>query len=199
MGSQATLSGFSAPKEADYGVGNLYGGGELWKSLQGKMNSGLSSEARGIMEKQGLGGISGQTSAGLDKIKTGFNNAGLSSAAKLGAMSNLYQGQQDATSGLFQNIGLAEEQARQRNYGTGLEGMLGMYSAADRLSGLKNQFALNSSGMQNEYNMNKYQVDKQNEFSWGGLLGGLLGVGGQLGGAYLGNPNLFTGKSTGGG
>lgn len=191
MGSTAQLSSFQKPQEAQYGPTNLYQGSELWNNLKSKMGQGLDPQTRSIMEQQGLGGISGQTQAGLDKIKTGFSNSGLSKAAQLGAMSNLYGNQQEATQNLFSNIGLAEQKARDQNYTTGLAGLFNMYGAADRLSGMQNQFGLQSAGMQNEYNMNKYNVDKQNEFSWGNLLGGLLGAGGQFAGGLAGNPKLF--------
>ena len=37
----------------------------------------------------------------------------------------------------------------------------------------------------NSYNLNKYQIDKSNEFSWGDALGGALGAGGSIAGAGI--------------
>ena len=183
----------------DYSTGNMEFGPDMLKKVMGRMGQGLDPQTRSIMEQQGLGGISGQTQAGMDKIKSGFNNAGLSQSAKLGAMSSLYGNQQDATQKLFGNIGLAEEDARNRNWSQGLQGYLGLTGQGANIGNMKYGNELQLSNMQNAYNMNKYNIDKQNEFSWGDLLGGLLGAGGQLGGAYLGNPNLFSGSATGGG
>ena len=186
MGKGATLPNYTAPQLGGFGIENIQGGKGVLDEVWNKRNEGLPTDVLSRMQRQGLGGISGNLQAGLNQINQGFSGSGLSQGARLGAISDLYQGSGRSQIDLQDRMANMNYQAKQQNYGDAFNRYMSLINQAAGIGQMQNQNALASASMQNQWGMNKYNIDKQNEFSWGDALGSLLGAGGMIGGAMLG-------------
>ena len=135
----------------------------LYDQYLAMAKNGLDPKMKAMLEGQAGGQIRG----GEQSINESFAGSGLPVGAQLGAKTAL---RGNVTKNL-QNS-LLEGDANARQQGTAnIMGTLGL--------------GQQGAGMLNQYNMGKYQIDKENEFSWGDALGGLLGAGGSIGSAGI--------------
>lgn len=177
------LGQFTNPQFNQLGFNNLQDGDFLRQSSLDQYSSGLPPQLRARLETQGLGNISGQIQAGRSRVQ----NAEGSTGGKLGAIAGLYGGGANAAQNLQSNIAQQDYGARQQ----GLQNYQQLLGLGANIGGMKNQFNLQSADMRNQYGLASYQLEQQYKpkgFDWGGLLGGILGLGGSLGGAMLGRP-----------
>jgi len=160
----------------------------LFPIAQNKMNEGLSDAERQLREKQGLGAITGNVNTAMSKLG---QNPNLTTGAKLGFGADLYKGAGSQQQSMLDSILQADLQEKDKGFG--------MYSnLVNSLSGLRgqgnalvqNRFGneLNRTNTYNQNMLKQYEINKANEFDWGGMLGSLFGLGGTIGGAMLGLP-----------
>lgn len=136
------------------------------------------------LKQQGLQNIGGQMLSGKQDINEKLASMGnLPAGVGLDALNKLRQSGVDASNKLNTDFLGADLTARQN-----------AVSQAIGIQGLENQ----SAGMRNQFNlgtfdkgMSAYQADQQNSFGVGDVLGGLMGVGGQLGGAAISKGTCF--------
>lgn len=137
---------------------------KLFDQLYGQSLNGLTPEERANLEKRAGGELRSGTQ-GLNEQFAGMGNVPI--GAKAGAYTNL-------RSGINENLLNAINSGNLASKGYGLQGI-------SNLLGL----GMSESGNRNQFNMSKYQIDKENEFSFGDFLGGVLGAGGQIGSALI--------------
>lgn len=136
----------------------------LYEQFLSQAKTGLDPKMRDLLTNQAGGQIRG----GEQSINE--NTVGMPIGAKLAALTSL---RSNVNKGLQGSLVEGDLNARQQGAGN-IFNTLGL--------------GMQGSNMANQYAMNKYQIDKQNEFSWGDALGSLLGAGGQLGSAAIGKP-----------
>lgn len=167
----------------DYTVGNnVEGGTDLLALSKQLMNSkGLPDSIRKRREEQGLGAIAGARKSGLKDLKGAIGNGAALSEGLSGVNSNLTQGTQNLQNSLME----ADYNAMKSDRAEGFGNYSNLVQLAAQLANSKNQLRGQGASGMNEYNQAKYQADKQNEFGWGDLFGGLLNTGGQALGGWL--------------
>lgn len=132
-----------------------------------------------------------------DLLLRGANKSGVPISALTNSASDFMAKENVSGRQTARDISTADYSAQQQNYGdsikTYLQGLgigTGIWGQqnSNQLSGagMKNQFEMNNTNNKNQFAMNKYQAEKANEFNWGDALGSLLGLGGTLGGAFIG-------------
>lgn len=131
-----------------------------------RARNGISAEERSAIEGR-FGALNKEQQQSMQESFAGQN---IPLATKIGLMNN---SRNSLGKDLQETILNANAQARNEGF-----------SQYATLQGLAGQ----QTGMMNQYNMGKYQTDKQNEFSWGDALGGFLSAGGQVGGAAMMKP-----------
>ena len=191
MGSGATLPGRVGIKESLFGIpktkvkgimGNDYeipgqessipGGQELYDTILSQFKNGLPDNIRDIYLKQGKAQIGSNLAEGNQNLKESLAGAGSNVPidALISGQTKLQSGANKEIAGLNDTVALRNMDFKEQGYNDLL-----------KLFGLAGGDASNT----NSFNLNKYQIDKENEFSWGDALGGALGAGGQIGGAAL--------------
>ena len=135
----------------------------LYDQFLAMAKNGLDPKVKAMIEGQAGGQIAGGTQA----INESFAGSGLSQGSKLAGMTALRS-----------NVGKNTQNAL-------LEG--DMNARQTGAGNVFNTLGIGQSGSNamNQYNMGKYQIDKENEFSWGDAIGGLLGAGGSVAGAGI--------------
>lgn len=160
-----TVKGFGGSSFQMGGTQGIFDKG-LYDQFTNMAKNGLDPKVKAMLEGQAGGQIAG----GNQSINESFAGSGLSQGAKLGAQTALR-----SNVGKNLNNSLLEGDMNARQQGAGnIFSTLGL--------------GMQGANSQNDYNLNKYNIDKQNEFSFGDAIGGLLGVGGQLGSSYIGKP-----------
>lgn len=131
-----------------------------------RARNGLLPEEKSAIEGR-YGAIGRETQQNLSEQ---FAGQDIPIATKLGLMN-------DARANLGRDLTetLLTANAQARNEG------FGQYATLQGIAG-------NQVGMQNQYNMGKYQADQQGKFDWGQALGGLFQGAGAVGGAAMGKP-----------
>ena len=180
---------FQVAKESGYGLNNVEGGAGLFSQIQNHMNEGISPQAREAFFTNLAGKNTGMLTTGTNKINESFSQGGrMGSSAKLSAISSLFDSIDSNSNKAGNDFLLEDDQRRASNFSGGMGQLFGLLDLARTIGANKNQFSLSSTGMQNENAMNRYKIDKENEFNWGSAIGSLIGAGGQVAGAYLGKP-----------
>jgi hypothetical protein len=184
-GGSSTVPGYVDPKRILFGtesqtIPGMFGSGshtiqgteglfdkDLYKQFLQQAKTGLTPEQKAMIE----GKSAGSQRSGEQALREQFASMGNTPVgAQVGAQTNL-------RSGLNKNLlsALLEGDTNAKQQGVGnIMSTLGL--------------GMRGSGQQNQYNMGKYQIDKENEFSWGDALGGLLGAGGQIGSSLISKP-----------
>lgn len=191
MGSGATLPGRVGIKESLFGIpktkvkgimGNDYeipgqessipGGQDLYDTILKQFKGGLPDNIRDIYLKQGKGQIGSNLAQGQQSLKESLAGAGgnVPIDALIAGQTKLQSNANKEIAGLNDTVAMRDMDFKEQGYNDLL-----------KLFGL----ASGDSNSTNQYNMAKYQTDKANEFSWGDALGGLFGLGGNVGGEWL--------------
>jgi hypothetical protein len=170
------------PTENPYGFGNLDSGQELKKRIMEMIANGLPSDVRANLERQGLGAISGNVAAGKRSIEEN-TGAGTSTGARTSALSKMYGAAGTQRKDLYGDIANKEMAGRTAGFDiysnlASLAAGIGQNKAGNKLS--EKQLALQRDAL----NFQKQQYDDESGFSFGGLLGDIIGGAGTvLGGA----------------
>ena len=135
----------------------------LYDQFLAMAKNGLDPKVKAMIEGQAGGQIRG----GEQAINESFAGSGGSMGSKLAGLTALRS-----------NVGKNTQQSL-------LEG--DMNARQMGAGNVFNTLGIGQSGANslNQYNMGKYQIDKENEFSWGDALGGLLGAGGSVASAGI--------------
>ncbi|TRZ64087.1 hypothetical protein D4R20_03200 [bacterium] len=183
-----------------YGLGNIQGGEALLGQIQQRMGQGLDPNVMNAWRNQGLGQIAGNFNAGKDQIG---NMTNTSVAGKAGMLDKLYGGRASQLGQLETGIQTQDQSQRQQNFWGGASTIPGLSQTAYGIGAGKYGQELQRIGLNNQGLMNQYEMEKQGEFDWGGLLGSLLGVGGTvlsgglMAGAMGGLGSMGAGKARG--
>lgn len=184
MGSTAVPQYVNPNYNMDYSVGsNLEGGSDLLALSKQLINSkGLPAELRKRREEQGLGSLAAARKIGLADMRGALGNGAALAEGFAGINKNLTQGTKD----IHNSLAEMDYNAIKSDRADGFGNYANLVQLAGQLAGSKNQLRGQNAAGRNEYNMNKYTIDKQNEFSWGDLFSGLFGTAGKLAGGFLG-------------
>ena len=199
MGGEGTqVPAFQNPTQSGYGIQENLGdtGQGFLNDLMSRQNQGLPEKLKNLLRK----GFEDTANASLVSAKRQMkeSTAGkqLPTGALLNSLGDLYQQKATGQNQMNTDIAFKDYDAKSKNQMNAFQGFLGLQGAASGIAGNKNQFALGKAGMQNQYGMDKYKIDKENEFNWGKVFGDLLGAGGELGAAFAsGGSSLALGAS----
>jgi len=149
-------------------------GKDMLDNIMSEIKNGLPADLRSRIENQGTGAISGNLKSGEEKMRRTFASEGdVPIGARTDAMSNLNKNANKSLNDLYTNIGDMDYKAMQNAYGK--------YGDLIRL-------AMGKANSTNDARLKSYQIESEGDFSWGDAIGGLLGAGGQIGGAILSKP-----------
>jgi len=194
MGGGAELQSFQNPSLKGTGIGENLGqtGQDFLSSLLAKQNQGLSPELKALLEKSTSNTLDSTFTSGKRALTEATAGKQLPTGALTKGITDLYTNRARGLNEAKTNIELQDYTAKENNYAKALQGFLQLQQLAGNLAGQNNSNQLQLSGMKNNYNLNKYQVDEQNSFGWGDLFGGLFGAGGKiLGGMASGGTGFF--------
>lgn len=171
------------PEENPFGFGNLDAGQELKKRIMEMIANGLPSDVRANLERQGLGAISGNVSAGKRAIEEN-TGAGTSTGARTSALSKMYGAAGTQRKDLYGDIANKEMAGRQAGFGiysnlAGLAAGIGQNKIGNTLN--EKELALQRDAL----NFQKKQYEDDSGFSLGGFLGDIIGAGGQVASAGI--------------
>jgi len=178
-------------KDGTYGINNnIQGGEQLLASLQQRMNQGIDPNTLNQWRNYGQGAIGANFKSGMDTMNNSNPNATLS--GKAGMMDKLYQGRGQQLAGLENNISQSDQEAKMKNYWSSAGAIPGLSQMAYGIGagkfGQDMQRQFGQAQMNNQSMTNQYNMEQQGQFDWGGLLGSLFGIGGQLGSAAILKP-----------
>ena len=160
------------PQLEEGSVTNIEGGENVYQQIMNEMRNGLPKDLRGRLEKQGRGAISGNLKSGEEQVRRTFaQNGDVPIGARTDALSGLNQNANKSLNDLYLGLGDMDYKAMQNAYSK--------FSDLQRL-------ALGKAGTVNDARLKGYQIDSENDFSWGDALGGLFQGAGAVGGALLG-------------
>lgn len=170
-GSSNTLNLPQAPTAS--GINDLVGGQGQMDFYEKLRREGLGGDYKNAVMDSLFRNLSGNTRAGMQRIGEGGGTLG----SRLGAIANLYQG----NAGAMQNM---RDDLTKQDFSAKLQGAGGVNSIWGALNA-KDLTNLQRYGMQSNNELKRYQIDEENSFNWGSVLGSLLGTAGQLGSAYI--------------
>ena len=172
----------------DYSIG-----GQLDQTGQGLMAELMNNRLQGIpqdVQNKLRTAVQQQTNNQVVDAKRlmqeNLQGKQLPTGALTNAVSGLYRDRSQQLAGLESNLAMSDYEAKQANMMKALSGYQGLTGLSTNIGNLKNQYSLANANMMNQNAMNKYQIDRDNEWGWGDLVGSLLGAAGQLGGAAIG-------------
>jgi len=150
----------------------LPGGKMFLDDFLKQYKEGLPQNIKDIYLKQGKGQIGSQLRQGQEQLKEGFASTGANVPidAMIAGQNKLQSSANNSLANLTDKYAMMNYDAKNsafNNYGN----LIGLASG--------------ESNNANSFNLNKYQIDKSNEFSWGDALGGALGAGGSIAGAGI--------------
>lgn len=173
-------SGTEAPKQVTTsevlgGIKNtnqLPGGRMFLEQFLKQNQEGLPQNIRDIYLKQGKEQIGSNLREGQQQLKQGLSSAGgnVPIDALISGQTKLQNSANNSLSALADKYAMVNYDAKNSAFGN--------YA---NLIGL----ATGQGAKADSFNMNRYNIDKQNEFNWGDALGGALGVGGTVAGAGI--------------
>jgi hypothetical protein len=188
MGSGPERAAFVKPQEAGYGVDNVTNGNKWLADIEGFAKSGIPQGIKDIRRQQTQYGISNNIAQGVNEINTTLDGTAAGVNARTGALTRLYGSGNRAIADAENNMALSEADYQRNNFLEGINAYLKLAGLGSNIGGMKNQFALSSAGMQNQYNNEQYKIDSENSFGWDKIFGALIGGGAQVYGSYLGKP-----------
>lgn len=154
------------PKLEEGSIGALEGGNDVFQQVMNEMRSGMPVNLRSRIEKQGRGSVAGNLKSGEEQLRRTFAQQGdVPIGARSDAMAGLNQNANKSLNDLYLGIGDMDYKA--------------MQNAFNKYGDL-NRLALGKSGLINDSRLKGYQIDSENDFSWGDALGGLFGAGGNV-------------------
>lgn len=150
----------------------LPGGKMFLDDFLKQYKEGLPQNIKDIYLKQGKGQIGSQLKQGQEQLKENFASTGANVPidAMIAGQNKLQSSANNSLANLTDKYAMMNYDAKNsafNNYGN----LIGLASG--------------ESNNANSFNLNKYQIDKANEFSWGDALGGVLGAGGSIAGAGI--------------
>lgn len=163
----------------DFGIGmpsntdNTLPGGKMFlDDFLKQYKEGLPQNIKDIYLKQGKGQIGSQLKQGQEQLKENFASTGgnVPIDAMIAGQNKLQSSANNSLANLTDKYAMMNYDAKNsafNNYGN----LIGLASG--------------ESNNANSFNLNKYQIDKANEFSWGDALGSALGAGGSIAGAGI--------------
>jgi hypothetical protein len=155
--------GDEAPKFQTARINDLPGGGQSFDFATKLMANGLPQDLKDAMTNQFQGNQAGQLRSGEQALRESFASQGNAPSGSL--LSGLVSQQSNANNSAkdyYANLLNQDFGARQQGF--------------NNLTNIQSLIA-SLTGQKNDYNMNKYKIDKENEFSWGQFLGDALGFG----------------------
>lgn len=196
MGSSAELSPLVLPQMQSYGIKDQLGGTgqNFLNDLINRQNEGLPGALKEMIKGEAEALANASLVSAKRMAKEGLSGKQVPTGSLVRAMSDLYTQKANQMMGVNKDLALSDYETQMKNRDKALSGFMGLQGLAAQLAGSKNQFNLSTAGMQNEYNMNQYKIDKENEFNWGDALGSFLGMSGTIGGALIGKPKGVSGK-----
>lgn len=168
---------------------NLLGsGGQLALELSKTMaKQGLDPNFEASLRESGFGEIAGSKKLALDQLNT---MSGLTTGANLKSKMGIQQSGLDALGNLEDTILTKKVLGQQQGINNLLNvGGLGLNSYNSLITGenMNNQNLINIANMENQHNLQKHQLDVEND-PFSNIAGTLLDVGGLVGGTLLGMP-----------
>lgn len=154
----------------DYKQGNYKDFGDVSANAEWLMNNGLPESIKNDLLKRTQGGIAGQLRSGEQGLREAFAGSGGPAGSYLAGLTSMSSNANKSLSDFNSNLAEQDFGARQQ----GFRNVLDLINLAQ-----------GEAGQQNQYNMNKYQLDEANRFKWGDFLGNLFGAGGSIYGGYL--------------
>lgn len=186
-GDSAQVSTYEAPQQVGYGIQENLGntGQGFMNELLSRQNQGLPDDIKALIKK----GIEDTQNASIVSAKRQMKEATAGKQLPTGAIMNgladLYSQKATAVNQGNTDIAFKDYDAKSKNQQNALQGFMGLQGLASGIAGNKNQLAFNLSNAKNQYGMNKYQIDKENEMDWGKIFGDLVGAAGTVGGAAI--------------
>jgi hypothetical protein len=156
-----------APDYEDPKVTQMEGGREAFDYAMNMMKKGLPEEMKREYERKFTGDISGQVRGADQMLKEKFSSMG---NVPVGAMNDAFtkvrSGANEATANFRGDMVEKDFGAKQAGFGnfTSLQGI------AQALANAKNQ-----------YKLGKHQIDEEGKFSFGNMLGSVVGAAGNVG------------------
>jgi hypothetical protein len=203
-------SGTKAPTFQNANLTQDYSiGGQLDQTGQGLMSELMNNRLQGIpqdVQNRLRTAVAQQTNNQVIDAKKlmqeNLSGKQLPTGALTNAVSGLYRDRSQQLAGLESNLAMGDYEAKQANMMKALQGYQGLTGLSSNIGNLKNQYSLANTNMMNQNAMNKYQIDKENEFGWGSLMGSLFGgagslLGGMFSGGLLGGGGNGSGKTGG--
>lgn len=150
----------------------LPGGKMFLDDFLKQYKEGLPQNIKDIYLKQGKGQIGSQLRQGQEQLKENFASTGgnVPIDAMIAGQTKLQNSANNSLANLTDKYAMMNYDAKNSAFGN-YGNLIGLASG--------------EGNNQNSFNLNKYQIDKANEFSWGDALGGALGAGGSVAGGAI--------------
>lgn len=150
----------------------LPGGKMFLDDFLKQYKEGLPQNIKDIYLKQGKGQIGSQLRQGQEQLKENFAGTGgnVPIDAMIAGQTKLQDSANNSLANLTDKYAMMNYDAKNSAFGN-YGNLIGLASG--------------EGNNQNSFNLNKYQIDKANEFSWGDALGGALGAGGSVAGGAI--------------
>lgn len=161
-------------------------GTNFLESLLSRQNQGLPEELKTLLKTSAENSLNSGYTTGKRLLQEQTAGKQLPTGALTKGFTDLATNRSAGQVQSDANISLQDYQALQSNRDKALAGFMGLQGLASNMAGNRNNTIMGLAGMQNNYNSQKYQTEKANEFSWGDALGDVLGAGGKLAGAAIG-------------
>lgn len=179
------------------GTSKLPFGNELITSLFNKFRKGMRPQEMAIFDRAKKAQLDTYMKSGKRQIQTNVGESmqnlkenmvgsgtGVPVSAMLKGFGMLQAGGNKAMSELSDKYSVAS---------TDLDKYIAEKNMSEKDQALARLFQLYGLGgsqaqQSNEYNLNKYRIDKENEFDWGKVLGDLFGAGSNLASAFIMKP-----------
>ena len=186
-GSTTEVPQMVQAQQSGYGIQENLGatGQGFLNDLQSRKNEGLPPALKALLLKSAEDNANNSLVSSKRAMTEQLAGRQLPTGAMLRPMGDLYSQKANTMTGVNKDIAMGDYQAQQTNRDKALSGFLGLTGASTGIAGQKNAFNLQNANQRNQYGMEKYKIDKSNEFDWGKLMGDLAGAGGQLGGAAI--------------
>lgn len=188
MGGGAELAPMAYAKQESYGINDQLGstGRGFMNDLLSRQNQGLPEDLKALIRNQAEALTNAQLTSAKRQAKEGLAGRQVPTGAIVRTMADLFTNKANTMLGVNKDIAMGDYQAKESNRDKALSGYVGLQGLANSIASSKNSFNLQNANMTNNYNTQKYQVDKANEFNWGQALGDVFGLGGTIGGAMIG-------------
>jgi hypothetical protein len=174
-----------APTNADYGLNNIAGGQDLLKQLQGKMNQGLDPSVLDAWKKSNTYATNKASTGAFNSMKEQTAGKMLPTGSLVRPMTDLYGQLQGQNLQANQQMGMADQTAKQQNFWNSAGAIPGLSTSAYDIGAGKYSQLMKAIGMNNQTMTNQFGMEKENSFDWGGFLGQLMQTGAKVGTAFI--------------